>query len=662
MITRLHQTVAQLSQTECKQWSEGQCIKAIAHGIAARVLSVALVALQLVALVFSPAVMVVSLGVKCIQNRNKILAGYYLSNQLRSYTETLKLYATGLIVSASSIALSEVLYSAIKAQKTLYKHSIKAAVSTRALPVEDLKQWCETTSHLFIPFERFDTHAKQFFKILKSVWEERALTANTEADYGDRNVNQHFEESFLDAKVLYVRKQMSEMDAKSAGQIKTKQETELKALYPKTTKTPAELDAIKVLGELHPKVFADCAIVHGQLITTLSTPVGNGSSVPNPNDADDDASLALARILQEEDMARDILAIQREMEEAEGLQAALDLQALELASGKQSPPSKRPPRPITPPPTVITLPIPPRPPRPHVNPAKAKEDEDLKNVLAATLTAKDANRKLIASELKFGKELLSCMKQAHKELVAENYYTSDDIACLCEPSLSAVKRLGTYHLLSRFPSTWSETAAVLAAKHLRLKSVRDDAVKKELRSEISQLEKNLKEERKLKADIAAFEKLAKANEPARKALRERILRTFKMSVVEQFTKEIAEDAKLKASLIEKLRGQKQKEAEEKAKKTGSDSVQLVTVSETDADFKRFYKEEKEILLTRRIGESLDEELDKIRSQDANLANLIHSIVNGVISMSESLGKTLVASDVKNPFVLLDAYDPDKLDS
>jgi hypothetical protein len=231
MIERLHHVVAKCVQNEQNHWAQNNRVKAIAYASAARILSVALVALQVLVLVLSPFIIAVEIGVYALRNRSKPYFQKDFSNYVKMEKALLKTYALGFAISISSITATEMLYGTIKLQKNLYEYSIQHQLGLYQTGVDELSEknrenWNQVTKFLDLT----EDSDRQFDHLLWTTWEKNALIHNEKSKIGSAFIESTFEASFLEAKKEFIKQNLAAMDPERLASAREKHKLELSSL------------------------------------------------------------------------------------------------------------------------------------------------------------------------------------------------------------------------------------------------------------------------------------------------------------------------------------------------------------------------------------------------------------------------------------------------
>lgn len=534
MIDRLHHVVAQLSKKEAAEWSDKNYAQALGYGAAARITSVAFLAIQAIVLALSSFVILAKIGIYALKNRTQPLYQYHYVRYAQAQQAALKMLAVGLALSAASVVASEVIYNKLKLQKTLYTYSTKYRIGESELPEQDLQNWNETTKTLKIGFESLE-QLKKFNKLVFTTWENNALEANQSTDIGNPFVNQQFKKSFLEAKKIYIMEDLQALPTAQAEAVKKHQKTELHKLQTKTTpRTPDEDESLEILQHTQtPPQAAKQATTQPPTVDTKKPEEKKPQQPPVPRPGGDATPAPTGQLTQEESDLELALRIQDEenmLNDDYGLPAGRGIS--NFGSGI-------PPQLLN---TVITNIA-------AIIVARSRgigfrlpnaADPQLSSAMQASLVAAQTEKKVLTkTEELYAEHLLNCIKESSTDLVDQGFFgeISTD-----EGPYFAVLNFALYKLHSSQKQNRGMIMPNWIPPRQDLKGVTDEAVIKSITEANAKIDKTIIPlQLAIKADIKKLERTR--NIDAINLLNLRLAGTCTVGEVERFTKEVEEDVK-----------------------------------------------------------------------------------------------------------------------
>lgn len=441
MIDRLHSKVAQLSENEAKAWSQGNYGTAIGTALAVRVASVALFVLQVATLIVSPFFSLAKIAVFCIRERSNPHFNLLFDNYVKGQIASVKMHAIGLGISGLSILASEVAYNALKLQKALYKFSVTQSV-LESNHSDMNKFWSANVTNALQTNIISRAEESQLLSSFYEIWLTKALRANNMSAKGQPNAMRTFKDSQLAAKVAYVTNDRDSRAIPSTARMKAQQLFLMAQLFSNGSRNDEEQECFEILARMYPRQIATLQ----QNAAAANPGPGGAGAAPAPAAGDD----AAAKAADDEASAAAIAAIiAREADEADDARIAAGMQMRDLVRAQRA--------------GVVFA-----PPRGADDQGYFGDDQGDDGAvvapsprdpaLAAALAASEAQGKLdamnrrppaeVRAEIAFSKRLLESMKQAHKLLVKEGVFTTEDIEGVSGESYCAVQRLGIYLLLS----------------------------------------------------------------------------------------------------------------------------------------------------------------------------------------------------------------------
>lgn len=212
MIDRLHLIVA--NQCE-KAHIQESSLKMVGYAALARITSIALLAFQAIAIIFSPTVFTAKCIVYTVRNCTKFNFRTNLNRYLNAQIIDFKANVMGSAMSLSSIFTAELIYHKWKVQKGLFAYSNQYRIGCSEIPEKAMALWIRTASYLSSsPINDGDLEKKRqadFEKLFYDEWTKKALKSNEDSLLGSPFAEKYFRKSFNESLVLYIEQYLEEL-------------------------------------------------------------------------------------------------------------------------------------------------------------------------------------------------------------------------------------------------------------------------------------------------------------------------------------------------------------------------------------------------------------------------------------------------------------------
>lgn len=420
MITRIHQQVADLTIQASEAWGQQKQAKAVCLVLAARVLAVALLALNALTIVLTPLrYLIQSFIVAHYARKAPFVQG--AATALGDWCKAdLALQFIGIIQSLGSILSPELFCLKFKLQKQIYHQAIKMDTTILRLSDKDLEEFKRTTT-----IAGFSYDQQKYEALFQEAWQKNALEANTKSAYGQPDVQTTLSKTLSEVGVRYFQNQ--KMQPREYQKCREKMQVQILELVTKTEKlTPAEEVRLEILGKIEPRAY-NAAKLSSKVTPNKPKPVATPATQPAQTTPID--PMEFARKLQEEENE----AAARRIQEEQDAQTALDFMISAHLHG-QSGGKPKPPPPIKPSGAI--------PKGMYGNAA------DFDRILKVDSMQTTDKKHLDKHDKNFSEELLECMKEARTEIVKKKFFTDDEIASYGPEGMYAVWNVSVFNFYS----------------------------------------------------------------------------------------------------------------------------------------------------------------------------------------------------------------------